>query len=106
KILQAVGTDVTKLVALELGGKNATILHKDTDINHALPELLRACYLSSGQRCTSTSMIIVHRSIEQEFIDKFKQLTQRIIIDHPTKHKVAPFMGPLIDLDAVVKYNE
>jgi succinylglutamic semialdehyde dehydrogenase len=106
KILQAVGTDVTKLVALELGGKNATILHKDTDINHALPELLRACYLSSGQRCTSTSMIIVHRSIEQEFIDKFKQLTQRIIVDHPTKHKIAPFMGPLIDLEAAVKYNE
>lgn len=40
KILEAVGTDLTKLVALELGGKNATILHSDTDIDHALPELL------------------------------------------------------------------
>ena len=106
KILESVGADITKLVALELGGKNSTILHSDTDIDHALPELLRACYLSSGQRCTSTSMIIVHKSIEQEFIDKFKALTKRIIIDHPTKYDELPFMGPLIDGAAANTYKE
>lgn len=106
KILESVGTDLTKLVALELGGKNTTILHSDTDIDHALPELLRACYLSAGQRCTSTSMVIVHKSIEQEFIDRFKELTQRIIIDHPTIFDHTPFMGPLIDKNAANLYRE
>lgn len=106
KILESVGTDLTKLVALELGGKNATILHEDTDINHALPELLRACFLSSGQRCTSTSMIIVHKKIEQEFIDKFKEISKRIIVDHPTKFKATPFMGPLIDQAAVDSFEK
>lgn len=106
KILEAVGTDITKLVALELGGKNTTILHADTNIDHALPELLRACYLSSGQRCTSTSMVIVHEKIEQEFIEKFKACTERMIIDHPTKFKTEPFMGPLIDEIAANKYKE
>ena len=105
KILESVGTDLTKLVALELGGKNSTILHKDTNIDHALPELLRACYLSSGQRCTSTSMVIIHKSIEQEFIDKFKSITERIIVDHPTEYKELPFMGPLIDEAAANTYN-
>lgn len=106
KILESVGTDITKLVALELGGKNTTILHKDTNIDHALAEVLRSCFLSSGQRCTSTSMIAIHRDIEQEFISKFKELTQKIIIDHPTKFKTDPFMGPLIDKLAFDKYNE
>lgn len=106
KILEAVGTDIKKLVALELGGKNATIIHKDADINHALPELLRACFLSSGQRCTSTSLIVIHRDLEQEFIQKFKTLTEKIIIDHPTKFKTEPFMGPLIDAHAVSLYNK
>lgn len=106
KILESVGADITKLVALELGGKNSTILHSDTDIDHALPELLRACYLSSGQRCTSTSMIIVHKSIEQEFINKFKEITKRIIIDHPTKFEELPFMGPLIDAASVNTYKD
>ena len=106
KILESVGTDLTKLVALELGGKNATILHSDTDIDHALPELLRACFLSSGQRCTSTSIIAVHRSIEQEFIARFKEATERIIVDHPIDFKELPFMGPLIDQHAVGLYEK
>jgi succinylglutamic semialdehyde dehydrogenase len=105
KILESVGTDITKLVALELGGKNATILHRDTNIEHALAELLRACYLSSGQRCTSTSMIVIHKDIQDEFIDKFKKLTEKIIIDHPTEFKEKPFMGPIIDQAAVDAYH-
>ncbi|MBT4791546.1 MAG: aldehyde dehydrogenase family protein [Halobacteriovoraceae bacterium] len=106
KILESVGTDVSKLVALELGGKNTSIIHSDADIEHTIPELLRACYLSSGQRCTSTSVILIHRSLEQEFIQKFKQTTQRIIVDHPTIHQVDPFMGPLVDEMALNTYNQ
>jgi succinylglutamic semialdehyde dehydrogenase len=51
-------------------------------------------------------MIIVHKKIEQEFIQRFKEITERIIVDHPTKYTVDPFMGPLIDQIAVDKYNE
>ncbi|MBA2405143.1 MAG: aldehyde dehydrogenase family protein, partial [Bdellovibrionales bacterium] len=61
RILENTYKDMGKLVALELGGKNSTIIHHDTNMSHALPELLRACFLTSGQRCTSTSMILVHR---------------------------------------------
>lgn len=106
KILEAVGTDITKLVALELGGKNTTIIHHDSNIDHALPELLRSCFLSSGQRCTSTSMIAIHKDIQQEFIEKFTAQASRMIIDHPTKFKETPFMGPLVDEHALNKYNE
>lgn len=106
KILESVGTDVSKLVALEMGGKNTSIIHKDTDIKHALPELLRACYLSTGQRCTSTSVVAVHESLEQEFINQFKELAKRILVDHPTKYQIDPFMGPLIDDLALDKYSK
>ncbi len=104
KILEVTHKSLDKLVALELGGKNTTILHKDTNIEHALPELLRSCFLTAGQRCTSTSIIAIHKSIQQEFIDKFKDLTNRIIIDHPIKYATEPFMGPLIDDLAMKKY--
>ena len=106
KILESVGTDVSKLVALELGGKNTTIICSDVDIKHAIPELLRASYLSTGQRCTSTSVVVVHRSVEQEFIAKFKEAAMRIIIDHPIEFDSLPFMGPLIDEQALAKYND
>jgi succinylglutamic semialdehyde dehydrogenase len=103
KILENTYTDLGKLVALELGGKNSTIIHRDTNMSHALPELLRACFLTTGQRCTSTSMILIHRKIEQEFISQFKALTERIKVGHPTKSN-DPFMGPLIDAHAEKLY--
>jgi succinylglutamic semialdehyde dehydrogenase len=96
KILENTYRDLDKLVALELGGKNSTIIHHDTNISHALPELLRACFLTTGQRCTSTSMILVHRKIEQEFINQFKAVTEKIRVGHPLSSP-EPFMGPLID---------
>lgn len=104
KILENTHKDIGKLVALELGGKNSSIIHHDTNISHALPELLRACFLTSGQRCTSTSMILVHRKIEQEFIAKFKALTERIRVGHPTLSTPEAFMGPLIDEHAEKLY--
>ncbi len=104
KILETTHKDLNKLVALELGGKNSTILHHDTNISHALPELLRACFLTSGQRCTSTSMILVHRKIEQEFIQHFKTVTEKIRVGHPVKSHPEPFMGPLIDEHAQKLY--
>lgn len=96
RILENTYHDLNKLVALELGGKNSTIIHHDTNISHTLPELLRAAFLTTGQRCTSTSMILVHKKIEQEFIGKFKELTERIRVGHPLSNP-EPFMGPLVD---------
>lgn len=104
KILESTHKDLNKLVALELGGKNSTIIHHDTNIDHALPELLRACFLTTGQRCTSTSMILIHRQIEQEFIAKFKAVTSRIRVGHPTLSTPDAFMGPLIDAAAEKMY--
>lgn len=103
RIVENTYKDLSKLVALELGGKNSTIIHHDTNISHALPELLRACFLTSGQRCTSTSMILVHKKIEQEFISQFKAVTERIRVGHPTIGPDA-FMGPLIDEHAEKLY--
>lgn len=103
KILENTHKDLNKLVALELGGKNSTIIHHDTNIDHALPELLRACFLTTGQRCTSTSMILIHKKIEQEFINQFKAVTERIRVGHPLSTP-DPFMGPLIDQHAEKMY--
>lgn len=106
KILENTHQDLNKLVALELGGKNTTILHKDTNIAHALPELLRSGYLTTGQRCTSTSMILIHKDIEAKFIAEFKSVVERIRVGHPIDSKPEAFMGPLIDAAAEKSYFE
>ena len=104
KILDITHHDLSKLVSLELGGKNTTILHHDANLDHALQELIKACFLTSGQRCTSTSIIAIHRSIQDKFISQFHELAKKIIIDHPVEHSREPFMGPLVDQGAVDSY--
>lgn len=104
KILDITHHDLSKLVSLELGGKNTTILHSDANLDHAQQELLKSCFLSSGQRCTSTSIVAIHRSIHEDFIAKFHEIAKKIIIDHPVEYTREPFMGPLVDQSAVDSY--
>jgi len=104
QILKTTHSDLSKLVALELGGKNASIVHKDANRELAFEELIRACYLTSGQRCTSTSLIPIHRSIANEFIDRFHKISKKIIVDHPIEHEKTPLMGPLIDQRSLDQY--
>lgn len=104
KILDVTHHDLSKLVSLELGGKNTTILHSDANTDHALQELLKACFLTTGQRCTSTSIVAIQRNIQEEFIARFHEMAKKIIIDHPVEYVREPFMGPLVDQGAVDTY--
>lgn len=104
KILKDTCEHLDKLVALELGGKNTCIVHKDAHLDHALMELIKASFLTTGQRCVSTSKIAIHHSIKDEFIEKFHNLSKKLVIDHPIEHEIEPFMGPLIDHKSLENY--
>src|SRR6185295_13238977 len=56
-----------KILALEMGGKNATVVWDDADIDKAIYETLIGAFMSSGQRCSGTSRVILHDSIADEF---------------------------------------
>ncbi|MCB0393262.1 MAG: succinylglutamate-semialdehyde dehydrogenase [Bdellovibrionales bacterium] len=101
RIEQETLTHFWKLRALEMGGKNASVVWKDADLKKAIYENLVGSFISCGQRCSCTSRIILHKDIAQEFIDKFYDSAKKIVIGH---WKNNPFMGPLINEDSVEKY--
>lgn len=91
-----------KILALEMGGKNSALVWKDADIKTAVYEILKGAYLTCGQRCSSTSLLILHRKIKDVFLERFVLLSRCLKIGF---WKDNPFMGPLIDQKAVKRFE-
>lgn len=104
RIIESTYHDLSKMVALELGGKNTAILDETANLDFALEELIKGSFLTAGQRCTSTAIVAIHNSIKDEFISRFHELSKKIIVDHPIDHEETPFMGPLIDQRSLDQY--
>ncbi len=101
KIKQETLTHYWKILALEMGGKNASVVWEDANIDKALYECLVGAFMTSGQRCSCTSRILVHEKIADNFIERFYEAAKKITIGHWSEN---PFMGPLINGLAVEKY--
>ena len=52
-----------KRLSLEMGGKNAMIVMDDADLDLALEGVLWGAFGTTGQRCTATSRLILHRKV-------------------------------------------
>jgi len=90
-----------KILALEMGGKNATIIWDDADMEKAVYETLVGAFMTTGQRCACTSRVLVHEKIADEFTERFYQAAKKLSIGHWSE---TVFMGPLINEQAVEKY--
>ncbi len=101
KIKQETLTHYWKILALEMGGKNATVVWDDAEMDKAVYETIVGAYMSVGQRCSGTSRVILHDKIADQFIEKFYQVAKKLTIGHWSKN---PFMGSLINAAAVEKY--
>ena len=94
KIKEAVIKDHWKILALEMGGKNSILIWDYKDITAVVREVLRGSFWTAGQRCTSTSRIIVNRKIVREFLPALLEAAKKLTVGF---WKDNPFMGPLID---------
>lgn len=101
KIKQETLAHFWKILALEMGGKNATVIWDDADMKKAVYETLVGAFMTAGQRCSCTSRIILHRKIRDQFIEHFYASAKKLKIGH---WKEDVFMGPLISADAVEKF--
>lgn len=101
KIKQDTLTHFNKILALEMGGKNATIIWNDADMDKAIYETLIGSFVSAGQRCSCTSRVLLHSAVADSFMERFYEAAKKLTIGHWSEN---PFMGPLISGDAVEKY--
>ncbi|MEO3477460.1 5-carboxymethyl-2-hydroxymuconate semialdehyde dehydrogenase [Phaeobacter sp. CAU 1743] len=99
------GADTLKRVHLELGGKNPVIVFDDADLDRALDAVIFMIYSINGERCTSSSRLLVQDSIRAEFEAKLVERVNRIKVGHPLDPTTE--IGPLISkehFDKVTSY--
>ncbi len=66
------GNEIKKTV-LELGGSNALVVFDDADIGEAVEVCVQARFQNTGQSCIAGKRLLLHESIADKFLKKFKQ---------------------------------
>lgn len=94
-----------KIVALEMGGNNPLVLWDTPKISDAAVLIVQSAFTTAGQRCTAARRLIVKASLYDQAIEEVKRLTNRLIVGAPFDEP-APFMGPVIDMQAADQLTE
>jgi len=94
-----------KIVALEMGGNNPLVLWDTPKITDAAILIVQSAFTTAGQRCTAARRLIVKASLYDHAIDEVKRLAGRLIVGAPFEEP-APFMGPVIDMQAADQLTE
>lgn len=62
---------------LELGGKSATVILADADLEKAMPLVARSIFMFAGQLCIGSSRFYVERPIYDEFVKRFSMIASK-----------------------------
>lgn len=90
-----------KLLALEMGGKNAIVVLEDADLELALAETALSICATTGQRCSCASRLFIHERVIDAFAERLTALLARVPCGLPLDETI--FMGPLASVAAAEK---
>ncbi|MGE0104113.1 MAG: aldehyde dehydrogenase family protein [Blastocatellales bacterium] len=90
-----------KICSLEMGGKNAIMVMDDADLELAVEGTIWGAFGTTGQRCTASSRIIIHKKVYRKFVDMMTDRARRLKIGNGLARDVE--MGPVINEKAVEK---
>ncbi len=103
-IRRATAHQTGKLLALEMGGKNATIVCAGADPVEAARIICAAALQTTGQRCTATSRVLVHASRADELMDALLAEVRRWPVGDPRDESMR--MGPLATATACDRFDD
>lgn len=106
RVAEVCGRDLRRC-SLELGGKNAVIVMDDADLDLAVAGITLAAFGTTGQRCTATSRVIVHKNVQKAFTERLAAAAEKLVIGDGLDPQVD--MGPLVNMGrtgAVHEYTQ
>jgi len=103
--IMAQGAATLKRVHFELGGKNPVIVFEDADLDRALEAVVFMIYSLNGERCTSSSRLLLARELQDTFLPALERRVRALRVGHPLDPETD--VGPLVSrdhLDKVLSY--
>ncbi len=93
-IITKQGADTLKRMHLELGGKNPVIVFDDADLERALDAVIFMIYSINGERCTSSSRLLIQDTVREEFEARLIERVNNIKVGHPLNPDTE--IGPIV----------
>src|SRR6478672_1676750 len=101
RIVASACAERNAICSLEMGGKNAIIVMDDAEIDLAVEGAIWGAFGTSGQRCTASSRLIVHKKVYKQFVSKLVEHVKALRVGNGADPKTD--VGPVINADAVEK---
>ncbi|MEZ4410959.1 MAG: aldehyde dehydrogenase family protein [Polyangiales bacterium] len=102
RILEANAAEPGRMIALELGGVNHAVVLADAPFEKAVADVALSAFLTSGQRCTCASRVVVERAIADRFVEALATVAREVRVGHPLDGSA--FMGPLASEAALRRF--
>ncbi|RSM77790.1 5-carboxymethyl-2-hydroxymuconate semialdehyde dehydrogenase [Kibdelosporangium aridum] len=84
-------------VSLELGGKGASIVFADADLDNAVRWSIKAIFTNAGQVCLAGSRLLVQRPVYDEFMARFVEAAEAMVLGDPARQDTE--IGPLASIE-------
>jgi acyl-CoA reductase-like NAD-dependent aldehyde dehydrogenase len=94
---------MNKRLTLEMGGKNAVIVMDDADLDLAVEAILWGAFGTTGQRCTATSRVVVHRAVQDELAERLAAEAGKLSLGDGLESGVK--VGPLVSAGQLETVN-
>jgi aldehyde dehydrogenase (NAD+) len=107
KSVALIAAEHNKRLTLEMGGKNAVIVMDDANVDLAVEGILWGAFGTSGQRCTATSRVIVHRAVQEELASRLATRAKKMTVGDGLDESVD--VGPVVggsQLATIASYVE
>lgn len=101
RIVAATCAERNAICSLEMGGKNVIIIMDDADVDLAVEGAVWGAFGTSGQRCTASSRLVVHKKVYKQFTKKLVERAEGLRVGNGVDPDTE--MGPVINADAVHK---
>jgi aldehyde dehydrogenase (NAD+) len=101
RTIAAACADRNAICSLEMGGKNCIIVMEDADIDLAIEGTLWGAFGTSGQRCTASSRVVVHKKVYKKFAQQLVERAKALRVGDGSDPKTD--VGPVINADAAHK---